>query len=331
MAPLLIPAETLLSDPDWYLHRVDPARGEAVFLQTDRQRLKQTLFLDGRSDFASGGEARLALADLKVPQSEPPRFIMHMSFCGSTQLAHLLDAGGAGLSLKEPQALVDLADWQRSLVEHGIDEPGFGATLRSVVALLSRRWEGAPPTLLKPSNWANNLLPDFLGLPEVRVLLLTIEARPFLRAVFRGGRDRLAYTARAASHLAAATGQSGYVHEAVIESGEPVDQACRLALVTHELQRRLFADAAAHGFQRLDFEEILSAPADALERAATALDLTLAGTAESAVRQRSAHDSKNTGLPFSRAQQDQENSEVERHHGLRFDNAIKWAEQAFCG
>ena len=266
-----------------------------------------------------------------VPSSaEPPQFIMHMSFCGSTQLAHLLDASGAALVLKEPQALVDLADWQRSLVEQRLADSRFAGTLAAATALLSRRWADAPPTAVKPSNWVNNLLPGLLALPDIRLVLVTIRARPFLRAVFRGGRDRLAFTARAAAHLAAASGQSNLVEAAIAEVDDPVDRAARLALVTHEVQQRLFAAGLDRGCERLDYEQIASNPTEALRRAAVELDLALSDDAVAeATDRRATKDAKNPGREFSPTTQDRENEAVERHHGSRFDRALDWAVRTF--
>ena len=332
MAALLTGPASLLSDPDWYLHRIDPVGEQARFLPTDRARLARTLFLDGRSPFSSGPEELMPLSALTSVSSSagPPRFIMHMSFCGSTQLAHLLDACGAALVLKEPQALVDLADWQRSLVEQHLADSRFAGALAAATALLSRHWADAPPTVIKPSNWANNLLPGLLTIPDIRLVLVMIEARPFLRAVFRGGRDRLAFTARAAAHLAAASDQSNLVEAAIAEDDDPVDRAARLTLVTHEVQRRYFTAGPDRSCERLDYGQIASEPAEALRRAAAALNLALSDDAVAETADlHSTKDAKNPGREFSRTTQDRENEVVEQHHGSRFDRALDWASRTF--
>ena len=301
--------------------------GRAVFLRSDRDRLGSAPFLDGRTAVSTEPEVKLPLSALETPDANPPRLIMHMSFCGSTQLAQLVDAAGAGLVLKEPQALVDLADWQRSLVEQQLSDERFGPALEAAAGLLSRRWNGAPPTVLKPSNWANNLLPDLLRIDGARAVLVTIEARPFLRAVFRGGRDRLSFTARAAQHLAAATGQASLVRAAISETDDPLDRAARLALVTHEVQRRLFAAAACPS---VDYSQIASNAADALRTAAGALGLSLSDEAAAqAVQTRASTDAKEPSRSFSSAAQDLEDAEVERHHGERLDRALDWAAKTF--
>jgi len=299
-------------------------------LRSDRRRLAGAPFLDGRTPFSDGPERKLALSSLAPLTGASPRLIMHMSFCGSTQLAQLIDASGAGLVLKEPQALVDLADWHRSLVEQQLSDGRFDAALGAAMALLSRRWNEAPPTVLKPSNWANNLLPDLLSLAGARAVLVTIEARSFLRAVFRGGRDRLAFTARVAAHLAAATGKPELVEAAISEDDDPVDRAARLALVTHEVQRGLFAQSVGSRCVEIDYALIAAEPDRALTSAAHALGLDISdGAASRAAEERGARDAKDPARSFSRAGQDAEDADVERHHGGRLDAALRWASRTF--
>ena len=190
-----------------------------------------------------------------------------MAFCGSTQLAQLLNASGAATVLKEPQALVDLADWKRALVEQQLDgDRQFKLALGASAALLWRNWDGFPPTVVKPSNWANNLLPDLLSINGAKAVVLTIEPRLFLRAIFRGGRDRMAFIARAASHLASATRQGAIVREAIVSTEDPLGRVARLALVAHGIQHAMFDAAAASAVEVVDYRQILADPAEALRR-----------------------------------------------------------------
>lgn len=139
-----------------------------------------------------------------------------MSFCGSTQLARLIDESGAGIVLKEPYALVDLVDWHWTLREHRSENPSLTVTLRAKLTLLSRRWAGAAPTVIKPSNWANlPLLAVMPTAPDDRILLVTIDRRSILLAAFRGDRDRLTFPSRAASHFAIALGHIRTVYNAI--------------------------------------------------------------------------------------------------------------------
>lgn len=321
----------LAANTDWFLNRIDAVEGCANFVRSNRERLAATLFLDGRTAFATGPTLDVELAaldSLASAPAAPARFIFHMSFCGSTQLSHLVGESGAGVVLKEPQALVDLADWQRTLAERGIVDPRFSPALRGSIALLSRGWPGSPPTVVKPSNWANTLIPLLDGAAS-RVVLVTIERRAFLRAVFRGGRDRLAFTARAASHFAAAVGQTVRLDQALASSDDPLDRMARLILLAHDLQHRQFAQAASFpAVARIDRNLIIDDPVAALDRACEALGLSWSEEQKDAVEKISGRDAKNPGRSFIAREQLAEDAGVEDHHRRRFDAALAWAEEA---
>lgn len=325
----------MVADPDWFLDRIDWEAGTAVFVHSSRDRLSATLFLDGRTSFAGGEPTAVeldALIEAAPATADRGRFLFHMSFCGSTQLAHLIEASGAATVLKEPHALVDLADWDRSLVERNQREDRIASVLEAATGVLSRRWEGAGPTVIKPSNWVNNLLPRFpQGGRDLRAVMITIDRRAFLRAAFRGGRDRLGFTARAAAHFAAALGETPRLTEAVAGVDDPLDQAARLVLLAHLYQTRLFA-AAARGdtgqLAYLEYETILADPRTALEQALAALDLTASYAGiEAALTTRAKRDAKNPDRQFSVASQGEEDRLVEQHHAARFDRALEWADR----
>jgi len=322
--------DDLAADPDWFLHRVDAVEGRALFVRSDRDRLASTLFLDGRTSFGSGETRSVELAaleELAGATAVPAKLILHMSFCGSTQLAHLVGESGAGIVLKEPQALVDLADWQRTLTERKIADRRFGPALRASIALLSRSWPASPPTIIKPSNWANNLIP-ILDAAGSRAVLVTIERRAFLRAVFRGGRDRLAFTARAASHFAAAAGQTARIDRAIGGVDDAFDQMARLVLVAHDLQQQYLADSDRFAATaRIDQKLIGSDPRAALYRASSTLALSCSPDRANVIHRLSSLDSKNPGRPFTANGQAAEDDVVEHHHGQRFDRALAWADQ----
>ena len=319
-----------------YLDRINPDREAVSFLPTSLKRLQETIFLDGRASFASGLPRDVEIDQLIVASgqlvAQPRRIILHMSFCGSTQLARLVDECGAGTVLKEPHALVDLADWQRVLHEHQTKDPRFTPAIGAVLTMLSRRWRGAPPTVIKPSNWANPVLATMPIAPADRVLMLTITRRAFLVAAFRGGRDRLNFLARAASHFAVALGQVRTVDDAISSATDPLDQAARLVMVAHSLQDHLFAMIERMSplqVARLDYAQISADPLSALTKAHDHLALdSQPGRMEAAVRRLASSDAKQAGAAFSVAAQDAENEFVETHQRSRFDETIAWAASA---
>lgn len=321
------------SDAVSFLHRIDSRRRQIEFVRTDHGRLRSAIFLDGRERFWDGEPEIVAF-----PQSsdgEPAvggdRMIFHHAFGGSTLLARLLDRCGAAIVLKEPQCLVDLADWQRGLRHDDIADSAFAPTLcRSRQAL---RLGDRGPVVVKPSSWANSLLPLLAGCATpVRPLFLTMGRREYVRAVVRGGRDRLAFSARAASHLAAgfANGKS-LVGDAVAAGADPLSKAINLAALVHVLQQNLFEAAAGPNglaISAIDFAEISNDPAKATARAARILgleaDFAAIDEAVAALRERHA---KMPDKGYTAAQRQAADRAVDDAHRGVIDQAVELSGQ----
>lgn len=317
----------LLADPGWYLHRIDPAGGAATFVPTRPDLLTRPSFIDGRDDFACGPAVTVSLGRLleaPPPQAAgPERMIFHVSFCGSTLLARMLELPGAAFVLKEPAALVDLADWKKAA-------PGdarLAPALAMVRAALGRRWSADEPVMVKPSNWVNNLLPDLTRDPALRAVFVTMARRPFLVAILRGGRDRLAFTARAAAHLATTQEEQGWLRAAIAASDDPLARAVRLAAVTLHVQMRAFAAVAVPG-RAIDAAAVTGDPVAAALMATQLLDLGIdPGRLAAHAAAKSGEDSKNPGRAFTTAGRRGEDDAVEQHHGALLDAAEDWAER----
>ena len=70
---------------------------------------------------------------LTIPK-RAPHFIWHTAFCGSTLLARCLDKPGTNLSLREPAALMSLANLKRL--------QGSGKEVRAWMAVRGKVAEG---------------------------------------------------------------------------------------------------------------------------------------------------------------------------------------------
>ena len=315
-------------------HRFQSVSGSVSLVHTSAASLRAASFLDGRTEFWTGSPIESSLEEaarrLREPALEPRRIIFHMSFCGSTLLAALLDASTHALVLKEPHLLVDAADWYARLTPADRFAPPRLATLERLTALVFALGSADRPLVVKPSNWINNLLPALALTSRLRPLFVTIEPRTFVRAVIRGGHARLVFTGRAVSHLATAFARPEYLLAAALgASGNPLGQTINLAALAHRLQVRLFERAIAAGDGKyadtIDFAEIESDPAGAVRRAANALGLTLradsSSTAIGALRDRNA---KAPGTNYSATDRDRHNEEIEHHHGHAIDEALAW-------
>ncbi|MBX3561035.1 MAG: hypothetical protein KF780_04390 [Sphingomonas sp.] len=322
----------LVAKPAWLLHEMDIGADRIVFLPVARHVLERANFLDGRMEIAVGEPVVLSVKEalalkLSAP-TEPDRFIFHVSFCGSTLLTRMLERPGRVLALREPHGLVGLADWQAKHARRRDQRvPRLADFAR---ASLRPRWRRSERVIVKHTNWVNNLLPA-LCVADVRPLFIGIAPRTFLRAVFRGNRDRVAYTMLAARHFAAALpADTALLAAAVRDLPDPLDQAAAMTLVALHLQLRAFHAAMAAGGwgpeHVISYERIVSAPLETAQAVSHALDLGLTGNeiAESIARNAD-RDAKLAGHSFSAEGQDGVNHAIEYAHGRHFDAAMAWA------
>ena len=315
------------------LHRFLWEESEVELLPTSPQLLRAASFIDGRSDFSCGTPEKMKLRAFLRSEADPgppDRMIFHSAFCGSSLLARLLDVPGASLVLREPNCLADLANRQAAADRQGKRIEGFEEVVAATCRHLSRSWAAGEAVVVKPSNWVNNLLPALQG-PRLRPLFLTASRRRFLTAVFRGGSERLAFTARAAVHLSSAGEEAAkLVAKAITADTDQLRQLARLAVATHEIQLRQFHAAADLGHwgaaHWLDGEELLNNTGAAVGKAATALQLALSAEAiDINIERWASSNAKSPELGFSAEEEAKANAAVEARHGDCIAHALDWA------
>lgn len=147
----------------------------------DRAAYARSIFLDARISPAREGAALVPVSALAAaaPAPRTTAWIFHVAHCGSTLLARALEAISSGLVLREPMALRQLAFAPDA------------ARLRLVLALLSRRYGGAEPTLVKANVPVNALLPQIVAAdPAAPAVLLHLGLEDYALAVLRSPQHR---------------------------------------------------------------------------------------------------------------------------------------------
>lgn len=257
-------APARLSDPGWFLDELDFKRLQALFVHAGRDELSRQPFLDPRWDRGRLPRAEAPGAALDAPEgtAAPLNFIWHTSFCCSTVIAAALDVAGRNLSLKEPRALVDLADLKRG--QRGLKRPGLA---RAVFGLYARRFAVDEQVLVKPSNFANTLMTEAAEMTRGRSLMLYSSPRSFLVSIVKEGEGRRSY----ARDLFLALAGDGHP-----QGGQGVDTLLRMtdlqmAALAWRMQMaamRQAMEALGERAVSLDADAFLRAPGEAL----TALD-----------------------------------------------------------
>ena len=308
------------------LHRIDPLAGLTHYVSTDIARIQDSTFLDGRECFWDRVQTRPIVNH--AGRTQGMRFLFHMGFCGSTLLARLLGTEGT-LVMREPQCLTDIAATRTRILAGQAEQDLAGYTSFALNALGAV----APPEealLIKPSNWANSLIePLVAACHDPAALYLTTEPRAFLRAAFRGGRDRLEFCIRLAVELAAAVpGANDRLRQATSTGPDPLDRAARIVTLLWAMQRELFARAMACANQPasclMDYAELVEDPQAAAIRAAQLLGLPAPDFASSRVQALLGRHSKDPQSAYDPARRSANDAELERHHAARFDTALEW-------
>lgn len=314
-----------------FLHRLDGVEGLEEIVETDRGRLRAASFLDGRETFWT--RSHLIPLELRQGSSSAParRFVFHVGFCGSTLLARLIDRPGTVLALKEPQCLSDIAG-QRALLAAGRGVAPIADLIDHALNALGEAGEPDLSVVVKPTNWVNSLLPQLCEPGRIAsAVFVSMDPRAYLGAVFRGGRDRIAFCSRLTAQLAPVLpGGPDLLDEAVSGAPDPLGRAARLTALLHAMQERLFDNAiAANGWDasvRIDFAHLAQHPAAVLRRARRALGLDLGGEDDRRAFGLMDRHTKDPASPFDPGERLRNDQEVELHHAQRFDAALDWIE-----
>lgn len=319
------------------LHAIDVDGDGAIFIPTSRHLVSDTAFIDGRSDIATGPPEFARISELKraTPQEPTPaRFVFHLSFCGSTLLSRLIDVEGQSMVLKEPNCLVDLANWKSAQLRTGRQTDRLRPILSLACDLLRRPFALGEAVTVKPSSWVNNILDDLVAVEDGMLpIFVTIDRAAFLQAVFRGGTERLKYTAQLASHMASGFANGDRLLGAAVQGADdPLGQAANLALVAHHCQLLAFERAMNRGGwggdHVIDFQSIIESPFSAAWKACRSLRLTVERSdLEHSVKQNAGKHSKEPNIGYSAAKRTADDRIILDHHRSTFEAALQWADR----
>ncbi len=273
--------ETVLSDPSWFLSGVDSDGKKLLFCRTSEARIRQLSFLDGRDPVAVTAEQidvpiRYALDFAEDSVQLPPAgFIMHTSFCGSTLLANLVQASTNVLVYREPNCLVELANLKAQKHKLTENTSYWHELVKLVVSQLNKSWAGVP-VVVKPSNWANTLLPELSAFEKSpSFVIATMPEMDFLLANLRGGKARLGYSLNLLNHYLA-SGQASRADVLAVErvGFTPIGRLLRLLVILHRAQADAL-DRYLPGSVRFELNKIQNAPSKVLEETGFALGLKM--------------------------------------------------------
>lgn len=185
----------LLENSENFLHRANFALKKFEFLKLNREAIANSTFIDERT---FGGFSlknslgfdevfqKLAKAGENFPL--PKNFLFHTSFCCSTLITKALDKPGIVLSLREPNIFLNLCNYKRTPSFARVKTEPLETLLTASLKLLNKPFNGSEKILIKPSNVANNLIPDiFKTNPGAKAVLLFQTQKNFLISFLKKG------------------------------------------------------------------------------------------------------------------------------------------------
>ncbi len=295
----------LIASPNHYLHRLEG--GDAVFVPMDRAAYQRSIFLDRRIAPVNAREMRVPLTMLAdaAPPVVASSWIFHIAHCGSTLLARALDLLDAGLVLREPQSLRQLALSSDDIA------------LRLVLGMVTRRYRDDAPTLIKANVPVNFLLPHMWPLlGQARGILLYLPLRNYLLAILRSDQHR-DWLRRVTAQLRPHLGDLEHASDA------------QRAAALWSAQITIFAEAVAargEALRTLDAETFFAAPGKTLFAAARHLALPIPREALDTIARGPlfATYSKNPGITFDNQARLQRQAAVEQALSSELREAEEW-------
>lgn len=326
----------VVHDPSWFVEDFDAAHNALAFVRADRKVVARQAFLDHRWNRAGFERHNTPLASLalQMPQAVPPpaaNVIWHTSFCCSTLIAELLNVPGRCLALREPLVLVSMADAKRAGRCGG---PPVSPRLVDVVLRLLQRTAVGERLVVKPSNFANNLIEDVARHAQGRMLFLYADLESFLVSIEKGGDGLGKYVRRLFGNLM--QDQDGPslpwpVHEILLMSDLEIAALC------WHLQIQQFDRAARTvGWRRvaaLDCADFLADPPAVLTAIASFFDLGLSrqqitDIVDGPILKRHA---KQPAYPFDAARRRELAADVRLRLGRDLRRIVDWSFRACPG
>jgi hypothetical protein len=348
-APLFADQEcwqSILQSPEYFLHSIDVLKLSFTFIKTSRETLARSSFLDGRSALSKSDShyvlpIKEALSwhqkssENSSVNSSVNRFIFHMSFCGSTLISRVLECPEVAITYKEPQIFLQLAEIKAANADWYSNKEQWRSLMSFVLSQQGKRWSPDEPVVIKPSNWANSMLPQLIESGDAsRVLFLSTSPRDFLISVFRGGSERVQFTYAVLKHLLTAFPEfTKTVAEVEADKLTTADMFARLSLIVHAIQCKAFERARSNlslqDHYQCSYQELLESPVECMQHIAAALDLWFSNSQlNQSISNSFINHSKVTQRDFNTIEAKKIDQQVLAVYGETFARTFDWAERS---
>lgn len=326
-----------IHSPDFLAYRFDFNNETIGFLPIDRDEIRRVSAL--KSDYIDAAGRQLVevpLAELtglvRQPPAaltgNPPRFIFHTAFCGSTFLSRCLDVDGISVSLREPQILLDAANAKRLQWKSRTTDLDYRHLPTLALSLLPKHARDGEKLVVKPINSVNNIVPELLeATGTTKSLMLYTDARKFVLSTLRKGEGGK-QTVRSMFDLI----RCDFPHLANLQLTHAIHMTdLRIAMTLWRLQLEqataLIRQFSANGtMASLYGEELVDHPLAALQAANEFLELDIPAEKIRAIvaSDERSQDAKESGKTFSKQKRDALYAGLENFLGDDLTDGLDW-------
>ena len=258
----------LAQDRSVYPHQYDVVRDQLLLVRLDLEAQAQASFLDDRV-LSPNTEGAWFTWDQIAPagaalKDQHPRYIFHMGHCGSTLLSRLISAATSAVAMREPLPLrsfaFDAAEGESAM----LTKAGFDERL----AFFERCWgRGDAPVIVKATSICTGIAGrTHAGAAKSLFLYQTPQTH---LTVLLAGANTLA-DLRGFARMRHRRLQCFFDAPALAETSSVGELAAQLWLCEASAAARLHD---GDGFELLNFEKFLAAPAEELKRQCAFFDL----------------------------------------------------------
>jgi hypothetical protein len=189
-------ADELINDSQFLAYKFNFDTETISFLPVESDEIRQVASLS-RGNFDANRKfvdipLNALIDNVNLPHQafaiNPPRFIFHTAFCGSTFLSRCLDVKGVSVSLREPQLLLDAANAKRLHWRSRTSRSDFRDLPKLFLLLLQKHASATESLIIKPINSVNNIVAELLQTTNsTKSLMLYTDARSFVLSSLKKG------------------------------------------------------------------------------------------------------------------------------------------------
>ena len=326
-------------DSSDFLERINLDNGTLEFARVDLEQFRSANFLDERLERRAGARKSLSIQDamqlvsrVRANQGGPRRInhIFHSAFCCSTLISRCLDIPGSSRSLREPSALLQLANYKRARHPVTRDRDKFISLIDTAITCLALTGDGGEYVALKATNAANNIAGEMSACEGAgKILLLYSGLERFLVSVIGKGEGCRAYVRRLFNLI---RGDSPQVSGIPLETCMQMTDLQLAAFVWYmqlDQYLGLLDTPARDAIRTLDCDAFLEAPAPTLARLATHFGYDIAPQVFEEIVSGPAFKrySKNPDRVYNNAVRDEQSQEILAEHGEEIQRIIEWSAQ----